>query len=286
MIGIVPIDNTQNQFYLNPSYPGQVVHDVTSHQSHHIIYQKTDNVDLLMHPDAILLDEDADSNEEIIAALKERYPDIEPCYGQVLSRGSCYYVYDQPGINAKDQTWHLSETTAQIEAICRKYGKVRILNPHYTPPKNSALVFSINDGLNYVRYDEKIRKRRIDKIKAKAERPKRNLQFLQEIVKKLLSGTPEQDFLVSKLLQKHSDPKHSCQIKFDHTYTVHQRNRMLLEIFLLTRFPDPKPSSDNVSTYSEAKAQWQKAVPDPKLTDEDSVAVIKMLNGFFQVGNA
>ena len=257
MIGIVPIDR--------------------AHGSEYTEYKKTNNVDMLMHPEAILLDEDADSNEYIIAALKERYPDIEPGYGQVHFTGYSYAVHDQPGITTRDHTL--------IEAICRKHGKVLAYLTCYVPPKDSALVCSVNDGFTYIRYDEKIRKRRIDKIREKTERPKRNLLFLQEIVKKLLSGTPEQEILLSKLLQKHSSPKYSHQIAFDHTYTVHQRNRMLLEIFLLTRAIDPKPSSENVTTYHEAKELWLKAVPDKKLTDEDSVAVIKMLNDFFQVGN-
>lgn len=256
MQGIVPLDRSPVQEYTD--------------------YRKTNDVDLLMHPDAILLDEDADTNEDIIAALKERYPDIEPGYGQVFYTGY-YHVYDQPGITTKNDT--------QIEEICRKHGKVRIYITYYYPPKESAIVLSVSDGWTYARYDEKIRKRRIAKTKEKAERPKRNFQFLQEIVKKLLSGTPEQEFLLSKLLQKHSSSEESCQIKFDHTYTVHQRNRMLLEIFLLTRTIDPKPSSENVTTYNEAKELWLKAVSDPKLLDKDSVTVIKMLDDFFQVGN-
>lgn len=268
MIGIVPIDRADHR------------HDLASQMTYDIKYteyKKTNDVDLLMHPEAILLDEDADSSEYIISALKERYPDIEPGYGQVYDTGYSYAVYDQPGITTKDHT--------QIEAICRNHGKVRIFYTYYVPPKDSALVCSVKDGFIYVRYDEKIRKRRINKTKEKAEKPKRNLQFLQEIVKKLLNGIPEQEILLSKLLQKHSNIHNSNQIAFDHTYTVHQRNRMLLEIFLLTRVIDPKPSSENVTTYHEAKELWLKAVPDPKLTNEDSVAVIKMLNDFFQVGN-
>ncbi len=238
------------------------------------------DVDKLMHPDAILVNDD--SPNPIVEArdiLKQTYPDIEKGYGQVMCSGGEIDVYDKPGFNISSSSSQFS--VELLVEICKKYGTVRYYPNRYgvAPSADNAaneagLVRSIveegeGDGPNTkfyctYRYDEKVLKRR---LKKKAAPAKRNHTFLVGIIARLFQRAEGNGSLISTRI---------IDLKFSANFSIQEQALMRLELFLLTNTKETVPNFDSV------KREWEKSAPDIKTTNEASIKMIKMLDKLFR----
>lgn len=217
--------------------------------SNRAYYFHTRDVDKLMHPDAVL----CETTEELVIELKNRYPDVEEGYGQVIKS----VVYNTPGLTSTDPEI--------AERVCKKYGKI----PNHASFHPSGIHGFVIGSSNEIRYDEKIKKKRST---VKASATKRNHNYFKQLIWSLSLCEYESKYpTITQCLK-------TCHINLGTTVTNHQRVLFLTEM-LMAATDDGKAL--HCEQYQKLAAGWAESVDDPKLCDVSALKTILLLATLF-----